>query len=127
MTYTVFRDLVLAASLAAAGAMLPSAAVAAALWKVVSVEGNPAPGATFEISAGKVAGNGGCNSYSGPAKFVRGRVQIGPLVATRMACDNSASEQAFFSALERAYAFNVDGGTMVLLDEAGMVLVSLSR
>lgn len=102
-------------------------AAAAVRWTVVSVEGKPAPEATLEIGPGKISGNGGCNRYSAPAKFIRGMVEVGPVVATRMACDRLESEQAFFSALERARKFSVDGQTMKLGDEDGKTLIVLAK
>jgi heat shock protein HslJ len=108
-------------------AALPVTAVAAALWKVVSVEERMMVDATLEITAGKISGTGGCNTYSAPAKFVRGMTEIGPIVATEMACDKLESEQAFFSALERSRAFRVEGANMTLFDEDGKPLILLSR
>ena len=97
------------------------------MWKVVSVEERMMVDATVEITAGKISGKGGCNSYSAPAKFVRGMTEIGPVVATKMACDQLESEQAFFSALERARAFRVEGSNMTLFDAGGKPLILLSR
>src|SRR5512134_688403 len=36
--------------------------------------------------AGRVAGNGSCNSFSGRAAIGAGTIRIGPLVSTRRAC-----------------------------------------
>lgn len=108
-------------------AALPSTAGAAALWKVVSVEERIVTDATLEITAGKISGTGGCNRYSAPAKFIRGMTEIGPIIATKMACDLLETEQAFFSALERVRRFNVEGANMTLMDEDGKPLILLSR
>lgn len=105
----------------------PAAFAAGALWKVVSVEERIMTDATLEITAGKISGKGGCNRYSAPAKFVRGMIEIGPIVSTKMACDQLESEQAFFSALERSKAFRVEEGKMTLFDEDGKPLILLSR
>jgi heat shock protein HslJ len=114
-------------ALALACAVLPLAADAASLWKVVSVDGQAVPGATIEMTPGKISGNGGCNRYTAPAKFIRGMAEIGPVAATKTVCDTFESEQAFFSALERTRRFSVEGSGMTLLDEDGKPLILLSR
>lgn len=121
------RPALLAILLALVCVALPVAARAAALWNVVSVEEKLVTGATIEITAGKISGTGGCNRYSAPAKFVRGMTEIGPIVATKMACDLLETEQAFFSALERVRRFHVEGANMTLMDEDGKPLILLSR
>jgi len=43
--------------------------------------------------AGKVAGNGSCNRFFGPAKIRGDAIKLGPLGATRMACPEAAMNQ----------------------------------
>ena len=42
---------------------------------------------------GQVAGNGGCNTYSGPYKLDGTSLTVGPLVTTRMACEQAIMDQ----------------------------------
>jgi heat shock protein HslJ len=43
--------------------------------------------------AGKVAGNGSCNRFFGPAKISGDTIKLGPLVSTRMACPDMVMNQ----------------------------------
>ncbi len=96
-------------------------------WRAESVTGLPAlPGMAstlaFSEDGGRVAGNGGCNRYGGPLAVEDGVLKVGPLVATRMACAPSPTEQErrFLTALEQGRRFElVDGRRVLLLRSAG--------
>ena len=52
--------------------------------------------------AGKVAGNGSCNRFTGAAEINGSAIKLGPLASTRMACMSEASTQetGYLKALE---------------------------
>jgi heat shock protein HslJ len=70
---------------------------------------------------GRVAGHGGCNRFFGSYQITDGRISIGPLGATRMACPEPDMnlETEFFQALEQARGFSRDGARLVFTDEQG--------
>ena len=53
-----------------------------------------APPVTAAFEAGRVAGNGGCNRYSGPFQVAPASLEVttGPMVSTRMACEPAVME-----------------------------------
>lgn len=118
----------------AAGALVLGAAGALAAdtisgaWSVVAVDGKAASGPTLAVQDSRVSGNGGCNRYSGPADMAAGKARFGPLVATRMACENLPVEQAYFAAMEKVRGYRLDGdGALLLTDDANRILIKLMR
>jgi heat shock protein HslJ len=57
--------------------------------------------------AGKVAGNGSCNRFFGPAKIMGDTIKLGPLASTRMACPEAVmnQESKYVEALQAAEHF----------------------
>lgn len=72
-------------------------------------------------------GNGGCNNFFGTYTQNEGKLGIGPIGATKMACPELSSEQAFFQALEAAETFDATHLELKLYDESGKLLLSLQR
>lgn len=81
----------LAAALALAGcATVPSQSTFEASgldgeWRIVSLSGRPIDG-SMQIDRGRVTVNFGCNLGSGTLRIEGGRLVVGPLRVTRMAC-----------------------------------------
>lgn len=81
-------------------------------------------------SAGKLAGHGGCNRFFGTYRqYDGGKLAIGPLGATRMACAGEVMEreQAFFALLERTARAEASHLVLKLLDAEGKELAVLKR
>ncbi len=107
--------------------------VAGTRWRIETIAGAP----TLETKAtefvilpdGRVTGSAGCNRFSGAGAFAGGRVRMGPLVATRMACQGPLmeQEQRLFDALARAARYETREGVLTLRDSAGADLVRLRR
>lgn len=66
--------------------------------------------------AGKVAGNGSCNRFSGKVEIGDGTIAVGPLASTRMACPPAVSDQEtkFLRALEGATRLAADGPDLLI-------------
>jgi heat shock protein HslJ len=66
--------------------------------------------------AGKVAGNGSCNRFTGAAAINGSAIKLGPLASTRMMCEGRASTQeaAYLKALEGAQRFELKDGKLYL-------------
>jgi heat shock protein HslJ len=92
---------------------------------VASVTGEPEVTAIFG-GGGTVAGNGGCNQFSGPYTIDDGAIEIGPLVATKMACPALDQESAYFAALEAATTWSIRADQLELRDAAGALQVSFA-
>lgn len=92
-------------------------------WRAETIAGQPvADGAASTLSFladGRVAGLGGCNRYAGTIRAEDGRLRVGPLAATRMACDPALMDQEarFFAALEGTARLRRDGGFLLLEPE----------
>ena len=75
-------------------------------WRLVSLAGAPAiPNSKATLAfpeAGRVAGNGSCNRFTGSVVIAGDTLKMGALASTRMAClasDVSAQEDQYLKAL----------------------------
>jgi hypothetical protein len=66
--------------------------------------------------AGKVAGNGSCNRFTGSAEINGSAIKFGPLAATRMMCEPDASKQEteYLKLLEGVQRFEMKNGKLYL-------------
>jgi heat shock protein HslJ len=64
-------------------------------------------------------GNGGCNRFRGSfEQAADGQLKFGPLMSTKMACPDLATETGFMSALTAARTYQISGDTLRLFGEA---------
>jgi heat shock protein HslJ len=79
--------------------------------------------------AGQVAGNSGCNSYSGPFTLDGSNLTVGPLASTMMACadDVMAQETQFLTALQTPTTVEVSGPVVTLRAANGETQLTLAR
>jgi heat shock protein HslJ len=90
---------------------------------------------TAEFTAGTgsndpvLAGSAGCNNYTGPYVVLtravgRNRIEIGPLAATRMMCDESLmeQEQLYLTALQAATSYEIEGFALKIVYPGGELL-----
>lgn len=91
-------------------------AFARVLWTVAEIDGAaPAGKSTLLFDGdGNVSGRAACNSWGANYEFRGGRLKITNVFATRMACEDAATEQRFFDALQAADAIAVEDGALVL-------------
>ena len=98
-------------------------------WRAQSIAGVAVPypeRVTLSLANGTVSGSGGCNQYSGPVEYANGRIRIGPLISTKMACAESdlmQLEQKFLDALQTASAYKVSAQPELTITTAGGPLV----
>ena len=106
-------------------------------WSVESLEGGKVmPGTELTLvveNEDSVAGDGGCNRFFGPLELEpmtgpEGRIEIGPLGATRKACGDMIDEQEmrFLGALGDAERFALTGDKLSLSDSTGEILLRLT-
>jgi heat shock protein HslJ len=63
------------------------------------------------LEGGRIAGNGSCNRFSGAAEITEGKMKVGPLASTRMACTPAVADQEtkYLRALEGAERIALNG------------------
>ena len=97
-------------------------------WRLVSIDGQPPIEGTtltaiFSEDA-RVAGSAGCNRYFGRANAVTGRMRVGPLGSTLMACEANGvmtQEQRFLELLQASSSYSVIGDELRLGPSANTV------
>lgn len=100
----------------------------AASWTATELDGKPVDGLTFDYTTDKVSGTGGCNRFSGPISIEDDAIQIGPLASTKMMCEGKSEiETQYFTALESARSFAVEGDSLTLRAEDGHVLLKFKK
>ena len=116
--------------LAACGVLAGGAEPPGGTWRLVSMPGfDHIPVQVtlrFDSASHSVAGNAGCNSYSGGYSLQGSRLSIDEnLVMTLMACpDQDWNEADFIQSLTTASAFSVQGEQLLLdVDGGQMVFV----
>jgi heat shock protein HslJ len=100
-------------------------------WTLVELNGAaPLPGieVSLNVEADSLGGNSSCNSYGGSYAVTDGKLEIGELFSTMMAClDEGVMEQeaAFHEALRAAAAFEIgdDGQSLLMRDAEGAVIL----
>jgi heat shock protein HslJ len=124
MTLGMVTMLAAGASAAEEGAPSPAALVGTT-WRAETIAGRPvmdtaASTLTF-VSAEEVAGLGACNRYHGRWRLTDGRVEFGPLAATKRACAPALMDQEtrFFTALQEANRLALDGPFLLLRGTIG--------
>jgi heat shock protein HslJ len=79
---------------------------------------------------GTVAGNGGCNEYTGSYAVEGESIDIGPLASTKKLCNEPAGvddqEIQFFAALDAATTHTIIGDVLELRDDSGALQVSFA-
>ncbi|MCX5518697.1 YbaY family lipoprotein [Kaistia defluvii] len=78
---------------------------------------------------GKISGSGGCNRYFGTVTVESGKIKVGPLGATQMACVPAQMDQErkFLDALSSTRGYRIEGSKLTLLDANGKPLARLVR
>ncbi len=119
---------VLTLSQPAAAADLPGAA-----WLATAAGGlslSAADEVTIDFAEGRIAGRSGCNRYSGAVTLTAltpaaGRLQIGPVMGTRMACIGRGNEveAAFLAALAGVDGWQIERDGSLVLTGGGAALI----
>lgn len=100
-----------------------------ATWELVAVNGNVIEEPNMPIlrfGEGNLEGKGFCNSYSAEYQVNGDALTIAPIVATEMACEDvvfNILEREYFTTLNGATRYSVDGDTLQLFDANGVVIV----
>lgn len=94
-------------------------------WVLRDLAGAPAldaPQATLQFpEAGRVAGSGSCNRFTGGVEISGTSLKFGPLASTRMACMNngvSDQEDRYLKALGAATRYSLENGDLLIYSDA---------
>lgn len=105
---------------------LSLAAISRLEWVLDEMNGKPlgqgAEPPTFSVNGDVASGYGGCNRYSGPIQeSAPGKVSLGDVAATMMACDDSqmSLEDEYLRSLRQVSAFTFLAGRLALSWEGG--------
>ncbi len=79
-------------------------------------QGDGGPEVMLEIQGGSLTASAGCNRAAGNIKEQGGRLEIGPLAATMMACPPAVAklEARYFAVLERGPSWRIEGDRLTL-------------
>lgn len=97
--------------------MSPAQTITGIDWQLLAIDGvvTDAP-ATLRLEAdGTLAGAAPCNRWSAMNTATLPALTLGPIRATRMACDRLDDEQVFFEALSAMTAMAPDGDRNLIL------------
>jgi heat shock protein HslJ len=78
------------------------------------------------LADGRFSGSGGCNRFFGNMKLADGRLAVGPVGSTMMACEEAAMdlEHQFLGALEQVTGFGLQQDQLLLQDAQGGTLMA---
>jgi heat shock protein HslJ len=97
-------------------------------WSVGQLNGAPivqGSKATLRFDAdGRVSGKGSCNRYGATYRVEKDRISFSPALSTRMACapELMAQEALFFSIIQKAARWVLDGGVLIITAEDGSAI-----
>lgn len=98
-----------------------SASPVGTTWQLSTLDGRPVlAGTTITAeftSDTRVAGSSGCNRYMGYAEAAAGKLNVGNLAATLMACERDgvmAQEARYLTLLQAATRYTIAGGELRL-------------
>lgn len=80
---------------------------------------------TAMFADGSVAGYAGCNQYSAPYTVADNQITLGPIAATKMACEGEQGERevTFLAALQQTAGYEIERDSLTLLDANGNALM----
>ena len=88
--------------------------------------------ANINISKGRISGRAACNSYGAECLvYSDGRIKIGDITSTLMACDRLMYERIFLASLEEAKTYRMSGSNKLMLysthDASGQPSLTFKR
>lgn len=107
-------------------------------WNIVSADGfnaadeetMDAPFLGFNTAEKRLYGSTGCNSVMGSIKtdsLSQGRLSFSPVAMTRRYCPNDQLERHISGMFDKVRKLRMKGSKLMLTDEDGKVLITLSR
>lgn len=92
-------------------------------WHLVGLEGSEVTwDATLRLDGDKLTGKAPCNRYFGTNAASLPAISFSGIGATRMACEELAAEEAYFSALQAMQRSELDQGHLFLIGPEGRIM-----
>lgn len=118
------RAIAILGTLAVAAPPLAAAPAIEGTWRVAAIGGAEVPagaGIVVTFAAGEISGETGCNRFSGTYALTSGRLDMGPIRATKRGCkpDAATRESSFLRALGTAMRIETAADGLVLHGPAG--------
>lgn len=94
-------------------------------WVATMINAKPViePGrVTLSVSDERVSGRAGCNQYAGPVEFGAGKLKVGSLISTKMACMADGvmqQESVYLTTLQAARSYTIQGDRLVVSTPSG--------
>lgn len=112
----------------------PTAILTGKTWQLSSINGNAVNASAFReipyvsfTADNKIAGKGGCNSFSGSYNLNdEGGINISQIASTKMACDG-VNENDFFMTLEKANMTKIDPDKLTLMNGVDEIMVFVPK
>lgn len=131
----IFTAVVMIYFTACSGSVTQNQELSGTKWMLYEIGGSQykAPSSTesvyivFNAATGESSGLASCNTYSGTYTVTGSKIKFGPLISTKMACDDMSTETKFKQSLSKASSFKISGGELSLMDEAGAVLCRFNK
>jgi heat shock protein HslJ len=77
----------------------------------------------FDQAKGSAGGNGSCNSFGSTVTVSGNTLSFKNIFSTKMYCEGvQQTENAFFSNLEKANSYEIDGKTLKLFNDKELIL-----
>jgi heat shock protein HslJ len=111
------------------GGVLPPTSMERTVWRIVSINGTEilaSQGALVSFGDGRMSGTVGCNRLGSDYTYAAGKLGFGPVMSTRMACQEPMTSQefAFVSLLSASPATSfTNNGALVLAGKNGSVVI----
>lgn len=114
------------------GGILPPASLDRTVWRIASINGAEIPasqGALVSFGDGRMSGTVGCNRLGSDYTYAAGKLGFGPVMSTRMACQEPLTSQefAFVSLLGTSPATSFTNNGALVLSGKGGATVTLEQ
>ena len=129
----VFTAVIVICFAACSGSVTQKDSLSGGKWLLYELDGSQytAPSAgesvyiVFNAAASQTSGMASCNTFSGEYTTTGSSIKIGPLISTKIACDDMKTEMKFMQSLNKAVSYKISSGSLSLMDDAGVVLCRL--
>lgn len=113
----------------------PSDATLAGTWVLKNIDGATAvsrfgesvPSLEFNFTDNKLSGNGGCNNYNASFTLAQGKLIVGPVVSTKMACPSLEGEAAFVQAIADTSVVTLPNENVLQFAKNGTILLEFEK
>jgi heat shock protein HslJ len=100
-------------------------------WVIMAIDGKPIittdggkiPMLNLVPEAATVSGNDGCNNFQGKLYSALGKMKLGPLAATKMACQNSPADQIQSFLSKGDFNYQLLGNQLELTTSDGQIML----